>query len=74
MTFFMPSSRAFREGQMIQEKTTVSLSLRLTAIGRKRRDLALGHIVPPTLDEFQCAVLLKDGSVEAARLAKPPAG
>jgi hypothetical protein len=29
----------------------------------KRRDLAVGHIVPPTLDEFQCAVLLEnDGS------------
>jgi hypothetical protein len=26
----------------------------------KRRDLAVGHIVPPTLDEFQCTVLLED--------------
>src|SRR6266436_3774852 len=33
MTFFMPSSRALREGQVIQEKTTVSSSLRLTAMG-----------------------------------------
>src|SRR5262249_22167679 len=33
MTFFMPSSRTLREGHVIQEKTTVSLSLRLTAMG-----------------------------------------
>src|SRR5215467_1507202 len=33
MTFFMPSSRTFRDGQTIQEKTTVSSSLRLTAMG-----------------------------------------
>jgi hypothetical protein len=33
MTFFMPSSRTLREGQVIQEKTTVSSSLRLTAMG-----------------------------------------
>ena len=33
MTFFMPSSRTSREGQVIHEKTTVSSSLRLTAIG-----------------------------------------
>jgi hypothetical protein len=33
MTFFMASSRTLRDGQMIQEKTTVSSSLRLTAIG-----------------------------------------
>ena len=26
----------------------------------KRRDLAVGHVIPPTLDEFQCAVLLED--------------
>ena len=35
MTFFMPSSRTLRDGQMIQEKTTVSSSLRLTAIGNE---------------------------------------
>jgi hypothetical protein len=29
----LPSSRTLREGQMIHEKTTVSLSLRFTAIG-----------------------------------------
>jgi hypothetical protein len=33
MTFFIPSSRTLREGQMIHEKTTVSSSLRLTAMG-----------------------------------------
>src|SRR5882724_12886356 len=33
MTFFMPSSRALRDGQMIHENTTVSSSLRLTANG-----------------------------------------
>src|SRR6266511_4393056 len=59
MTSFMPSSRTLREGQMIHEKTTVSSSLRLTAIGN---DVTLpsGTSSPPTLHEFQCAVLLED--------------
>src|ERR1700730_5227907 len=34
IAFFMPSSRTLREGQVIHEKTTVSSSLRLTAIGK----------------------------------------
>src|SRR4029077_14847833 len=34
ITFFIPSSRTLREGQMIHEKTTVSSSLRLTGMGR----------------------------------------
>src|SRR5882724_8647803 len=33
ITFFMPSSRTWREGQVTHENTTVSSSLRLTAIG-----------------------------------------
>src|SRR5215471_9257255 len=69
MTLFMPSSRTLREGQRIQEKTTVSSSLRLTAMGNdvtlpsgtsSPQHSAFGHIVPPALDEFQCAVLLED--------------
>ena len=31
--FFIPSSRIWRDGQVIHENTTVSSSLRLTAIG-----------------------------------------
>jgi hypothetical protein len=35
MTFFMPSSRVRREGQRIQENTTVSSSLHFTAMGKE---------------------------------------
>ena len=59
MTFFMPSSRTLREGQVIPGEDDCLIILTLDRHG-KRRDLAVGHIVPPTLDEFQCAVLLKD--------------
>jgi hypothetical protein len=72
MTFFMPSSRTLREGQVIQEKTTVSSSL-ILAFDRhgKRRDLAVGHIVPPTLDKFQCAPCsLKTMAVASACLSR----
>ena len=34
ITFFMPASRASFEGHSTQEKTTVSSSLRFTAIGK----------------------------------------
>jgi hypothetical protein len=72
ITFFMPSSRTLREGQVIQEKTTVSSSL-ILAFDRhgKRRDLAVGHIVPPTLDKFQCAPCsLKTMAVASACLSR----
>ena len=34
MTFFMPSSRALRDGHSIHEKTTVSFGSSLTACGK----------------------------------------
>jgi len=35
MTFFMPSSRALRDAQTIQENTTVSSGLQYTAMGNE---------------------------------------
>ncbi len=48
MAFFMPSSRTWRDGQVIQEKITVSSSLRLTAI---ENDVSL-----PALDDAKRTV------------------
>ena len=59
ITFFMPASRASFEGHSIQEKTTVSSSLRFTAIG-KEVTLPSGTSSPQHSTQRSRAVLLED--------------
>jgi hypothetical protein len=75
MTFAIPASRTWRDGQMIHEKITVSSSWHFTAIGN---DVSLpsGHIVAPAFDDLQRPVLLEHDcavfgmlSVDFSRLA-----
>src|ERR1700675_1615215 len=67
IAFFMPSSRTLREGQVIHEKTTVSSSLRLTAIGK---DVVApsGTSLPQHSTTFTAPCSLKTTAMHATRI------
>jgi hypothetical protein len=59
MTLAMPASRTAFDGQTIHAKTDRLVGLALDS-ERERRQLAVGHVVAPALDDLDRAVLLED--------------